>query len=171
MSRWIPLARAERINNPERDAALIRDAKHVMEANGYEYDEAHIRAILDDEKSLPIWKNLDYQVAVRTTPTDMERGDGKPGMVNLVHLSIKRIDRKPLRDWRALQAIKNQLLGEQCEAVELFPAEARLADNANQYHLWGYDDATFRFPFGFQERMVSDYVSPESGVMQRPFDK
>jgi hypothetical protein len=53
-----------------------------------------------------------------------------------LHLSIKRHDRRPIRDWRAFQRIKNELAGAEREAVELYPAERRLHDAANQYHLW-----------------------------------
>lgn len=165
----MPLQPAKGIPNPEREAAVLRDVIAVAKANGHSYDEAHLRAVIEEENQLPIWKNLDYQVATRTVPTEMERGDGKPGLINMIHLSIKRVDRRTVRDWRDLQRIKNQLIGENCEAVELFPSEERLVDNANQYHLWGFDDPTFRFPFGFPTRMVSDDASPESGVVQRPF--
>jgi hypothetical protein len=41
----------------------------------------------------------------------------------MVCLSAKRVDREPLQDWRVLQEIKNALVGEECEAIELFPAE------------------------------------------------
>lgn len=169
MSRWLPLMPATRIVDPKREAAVIADTIRVARAQGLDYSEARLREIIEQENALPLWKNLDYQVAVRTFATTMERGDGRPGMINAVHLSIKRIDRRPVRDWRDLQLIKNQLIGEECEAVELFPAESRLVDNANQFHLWGFDDPTFRFPFGFPDRMVSDDVSPESNVVQRPF--
>jgi hypothetical protein len=53
-----------------------------------------------------------------------------------MHLSIKRYDRRPIRNWRHFQQIKNEVCGEESEGVEVYPAESRLADNANQYHLW-----------------------------------
>ncbi len=83
-----------------------------------------------------------YQVAKRIEP------------VNFVWLSIKRHDRKPIHDWRDMQEIKNQLIGPECEAVELYPAESRLADTSNQYHVWGFQDPTFRFPFGFDTKRI-----------------
>lgn len=78
--------------------------------------------------------------------------------IRMWHLSIKRVDREPIHDWRVLQDIKNAMLGEQCEAVELYPAESRLVDTANQYHLFGFDQPwpDLGFPFGFTERMVVD---------------
>jgi hypothetical protein len=71
-------------------------------------------------------------------------------------LSIRRNDREPIMDWRDLQAIKNQLVGCECEAVQLFPAESRLVDSANQYHLLALADPGARFGFGFMFRAVDD---------------
>lgn len=115
-----------------------------------------ITAFINDECSQPVWKNETYQVSVRTTE------GGK-----VAHLSIKRIDRQPVHDWRDLQAIKNQLVGPECEAVELYPSESRLVDTANQYHLWCITDSTYRFPFGFQGRFVTEQMFGKS--VQRPF--
>ena len=105
-----------------------------------------------------VFQNDLYEVAVRR--------DEPPGLPALVHLSIKRRDKAPVRDWRHMQRIKNELLGAECEAVELYPAESRLVDSANQYHLWGFDDPTFRFPFGYADRFVSDEA--RDGGRQRP---
>lgn len=69
------------------------------------------------------------------------------------YLSIKRQDRHAIRDWRHLQSIKNEVVGAEREAVELFPAESRLMDEANQYHLWVAPEGV-RFPYGQQERTV-----------------
>ncbi|CAB4130435.1 hypothetical protein UFOVP119_59 [uncultured Caudovirales phage] len=52
------------------------------------------------------------------------------------HLSIRRDDRGAARDWRHFQQIKNDILGPEVEAVELYPAESRVVDEANQFHLW-----------------------------------
>ena len=52
------------------------------------------------------------------------------------HLSIRSVSRSAARDWRHFQRIKNELTDPEREAVELFPAESRLTDTANQYHLW-----------------------------------
>ena len=55
------------------------------------------------------------------------------------YLSIKRNDREPLCDWRAKQRIKNAVLGDHWEAVELYPQEDRLVDTSNQYHLFAWE--------------------------------
>lgn len=76
---------------------------------------------------------------------------------DVLHLSFKRIDRSHLaHDWRDMQRIKNELVGPECEAIELFPAESRLVDTSNQYHLFVVTDPEFRFPFGFLTRCVTE---------------
>jgi len=89
-----------------------------------------------------VFVNSRYQVAVR------ELADAG------VHLSIKRLDQLPVHDWRDLQRIKDELVGPECEAIELYPAASRLVDTSTQFHLWAVRDPAFRFPFGFNERMV-----------------
>lgn len=74
----------------------------------------------------------------------------------IIHLSIKRRDRRPIHNWRHLQEIKNQLVGEENEGLEIYPAESRKVDGATQYHLWCFADPTVRIPIGFAERVVSD---------------
>ena len=108
----------------------------------------------------PVFKSEEYQVAVFA---DDSPADGWPPMI---HLSIKRIDKQPIHDWRDLQEIKNALVGPEHEAVELYPAESRVVDSANQYHLWVLADPAERFPFGFTERYVS--YDSVGGSVQRP---
>jgi hypothetical protein len=83
-----------------------------------------------------------------------------------VHLSIKARDKSARHDWRDMQRIKNEIVGPEHEAVELFPAESRLVDGANQYHLYVF--ASLRLPFGFASRLVSDGYW--RGSVQRPFE-
>lgn len=159
---WKPLMPATPIRDEKRAAAILRDWKR---REGDAYDEARARAVMEEELAKPVWKNLAYQVAVGTQPHG-NAPDGRP--LNLVHLSIRRLDRKPVRDWRDLQRIKNQLLGAECEAIEIFPAESRLIDTANQYHLWGFDHPGVRIRAGwFGRREVEDEPSPDTGVVQR----
>jgi hypothetical protein len=107
-----------------------------------------------------VWLNDAYQVLV--TWFDCP----ELGVKGMRWLSIKRRDRKPLHDWRELQAIKNELCGEDCEAVELYPSEARLTDSANQYHLFVLPKGCY-WPFGYFNRLVSTLSS--QGSVQRPF--
>lgn len=108
-----------------------------------------------------VWKNSRYQVWIRRPSS--EYGE-------LIHLSIKRNDRNPLHDWRDLQRIKNEILGKEEEAVELYPAESRLVDAANQYHLWCFKGK--HAPFGYEVRAVlgPTTVADYDKSKQRPFE-
>jgi hypothetical protein len=154
--RWVPLERAVHVPLTEHQIAehIAFGAKHGM-------TEAEVRAEIDDVGSGELWKNDRYQVAVRHL-------GGDDDAVPMVLLSIKRVDKQPIHDWRDLQAIKNQLVGPECEAVELYPAESRLVDSANQYFLWCVLDPSFRFPWGFNRRLVSSESS--GGSVQRPWN-
>lgn len=146
---WTPLRRVQHGAVPER---MIGDAVRVHGVTEAEAREAVERIIAE----ATLWANDTYQVSVR------DLGDSGR------HLSIKRIDQEAVRDWRDLQRIKNELLGVECEAVELYPAEGRLVDTANQFHLWGSVDPAFRFGFGFDQRVIS---SETGSHLQRPIDE
>lgn len=68
-------------------------------------------------------------------------------------LSIKRNDKLPPHDWRELQAIKNEVAGWEREAIEIYPAESRLVDDADQTWLWVLP-AGEKVGTGFPERRV-----------------
>ena len=110
-----------------------------------------------------VWGNDRYECIVRH---NAENG--------VSHLSIKRYDRRVMRDWRHLQSIKNDVLGPEREACEIFPAEARLTDSANEFHLWALPPG-HEFPFGYRERFVVDAdvstsfrVAGQGKARQRP---
>jgi len=113
------------------------------------------------------WKNDTYTVAVR---------DHSYGCQTLKHLSIKRNDREVIHDWRDLQEIKNMLVGKECEGIEIYPAESRLVDTANQYHLWVFPKG-HPIGIGFDKRQVLDegevhrLIKSMDGAKQRPFQK
>lgn len=71
-------------------------------------------------------------------------------------LSIKRHDREPILDWREIQEIKNQLCGEDKEAMMLYPKESRVVDTANQYHLFVFMNEDYIIPCGFMAGVKTD---------------
>lgn len=149
--KWQPLREAVALPPNEK---LLGD---IMKANGMTSDEA-LAYLERDETNTTVWINEIYQVQRRTFPES-----------DLIHLNIRRRDGGPiLRDWRHFQQIKNELLGEECEAIELYPAESRMVDTSNKYHLWGYNDPTFRFPVGMGTRDVSYENGTVPGTRQRP---
>lgn len=76
-----------------------------------------------------------------------------------------------MRDWRHFQQIKNELIGPNFEAFELYPLEARLVDAANQYHLWCFATPDIHLPIGFPARAVESTPPEGSNVTQRPIDE
>jgi len=125
----------------------------------------HKEKFYPDAKDLKVYKNKTYMVLKITHA-------GAPGKPDLVWLSIKRNDKETIHDWREFQEIKNELVGRECEGIELYPAESRVMDTANQYHLWVIDDPKFRWPFGYKTRCVEgEDKAREVGAKQRPFKK
>lgn len=112
---------------------------------------------------MKMYQNGLYTVMVRTL--DANNNDG------VIHLSIRHNDRKPIRDWRHFQRIKNELVGEEREALEIYPAESRLVDEANQYHLWVLPTGQV-FPFGFNEGRIAgnSESATEVGASQRDYE-
>lgn len=148
-------------NHPEGLGELGLEAGKFTD---YELLEA-CRRFCRESMAGDIYRNDTYQVIVRDDEPESNVGQWP----KMIHLSIKRLDREPIHDWRDLQQIKNELVGAEHEAVELYPAESRLTDSANQYHLWVLADKEVRFPFGFQDRLVGDVTFGKA--KQRPFAK
>ena len=127
--------------------SLIADA-------GGRISESDARKLYEQMRKEKLYKSEHYQVAIDKDPTH-----GFRGMI-VWHLSIKRQDKAPIMDWRDLQDIKNKLAGPEVEAIQLFPAESRLVDSANQYHLWCImkegKERQPRIPVGWTQRFVID---------------
>ena len=132
-----------------------------------EIDQERIKQLGTDE----VWVNNSFQVIVYRNPAEApELPQSNSGWPNMVWLSIKRTDQEAIHDWRELQEIKNQIIGHENEAVEVYPAESRMVDTANQFHLWVFTDPEVRLPFGFQMRAVTgSEMAKMYGGKQRPF--
>ncbi len=64
------------------------------------------------------------------------------------HIAIQRKDRRPIvAGWNTLQAIKNEVAGPDCYAVEVFPDTSTLVNEENMRHLWVFP-AGERLPLG-----------------------
>lgn len=103
-----------------------------------EFQDRYRQRVSDiQEKEIPdeCWTNDIYEVFVY-------KGDKVPNGTkhDITWLSLKRIDRAPIQNWRHLQQIKNDVCGKQYTAIEIYPAEKNLIDQANQYHLWVFTD-------------------------------
>lgn len=148
---WEPLGEATLVPN-EKHQALIDDGRIGPEL---------LKRIQEERDDSKIWMNNRYQVSVTENKNDA-------GDVSYC-LSIKNLDKSARHDWRDFQRIKNELLGAEEEAVELYPAESRLVDTANQFFLWSL--AGMQIPFGFRERLIATEQEADLfGARQRPFD-
>jgi len=88
------------------------------------------------------YENETYLVSLR----DLLGGQSK--------LSIERHDKAACHSWDDFQRIKNTLFGPEREAIELYPAESRLVDCANKYHLLILPEGARFDPFGWNFRAV-----------------
>jgi hypothetical protein len=130
----------------ERSALMAQPAEFFKQFFNGRIPELNERIHLIEQwiqrlTSLNIYENNLYQVQVAYEAP-------------YIHLSIRRRDGSVAKNWRHFQRIKNELVGPEYEAVELFPAESRLVDTANEYHLWVHANSQYRFPLGFAERFV-----------------
>ena len=143
---WTPFVRA--FPNP----GSAENVERMARALGKSVSDTR-EALKAEMDGMDLWVNSRYQVQVRRYTSGR------------VWLSVKRLDQGVIDSWRDKQRIKNELCGPEWEAVELFPAESRLVDTANQYHLWCTEN---RFPLGFNTRMIS--VETDIGEGQEPFE-
>lgn len=136
---------------------------------GHKASKETINRLYEQMKRETLYKSEHYQVAIDKTPPH-----GLPGLI-VWHLSIKRNDKEPILDWRDMQDIKNKLIGPEHEMVQLFPAESRLVDSANQYHFFALIKVRAnprgrppQFPFGWTTSFKTD--DPFVNGKQRGFD-
>ena len=83
------------------------------------------------------WGNVEHVTISRRNPDAPEwtvTNDGSAGFT-----------------WAEKQQIKDELFGKNRTAVEVYPAEDRLIDTADVYHLWVFDKR-FRLPFGIHPK-------------------
>lgn len=162
--RWTPLQPATTLpRDPQQIEAAIRHASEIAP----NVDPQRIRELVEQagDEIAETWQNDRYLVhVIRWAGININNRT-----VPVVQLSIRRLDRAACRDWRDFQRIKNQLVGPECEAIELYPAESRLVDTATQFHLWCVADPQFRFPFGYDSGRVVTGKSG-GGSVQRPLD-
>lgn len=112
-----------------------------------------------------VWINEKYQVAA------IKFDDATFGP--MMQINIRRRDGNVIfRDWREFQDIKNQLAGPECEAIELYPAESRVVDVNNKYHIWVILNTEVRIPIGWHiGRHVRHIKTELPGLRQRPLPK
>lgn len=150
----------ERFYMPPHTAEFLRASVVSLLGDRMNDIEEAVAHLMAHEARCEHYRNHVYHVALdRFT----EHGMGPD--VTVWHLSFKRHDRRPVHDWRKVQALKTAILGPDVEAVELYPAEDRVVDTANQYHLYAFPGQ--RLPFGFPAGLRTDTIAMGNSK-QRP---
>jgi hypothetical protein len=138
--------------------------EQAMQEYGCSFEEAAAKLKAYD-KECRYFRNDLYQVQLRPFFNEAWQ-------CHMVHINIRRIDGAPIFDWRHRQRIKNELIGEENEAFEIYPAESRLTDEANKYHLWAFVNPSVRIPVeagrGRRTVQLNEVRSPP-GVRQRAY--
>lgn len=81
------------------------------------------------EEGEEYWRNSFYTVLVK----QLEPSEGLTGPVRL---DIRHNQDKAIREWKHLQRIKNELVGEEREAMEIFPPQSMVRDMSNIHNLF-----------------------------------
>src|ERR1043165_2191444 len=88
-----------------------------------------------------LYENNRYRVIRR--PIGIAHPIAGQGEIKGWWLSIHNLKKTADHDWRDYQRIKNELVGPEAEGVELYPAESRLVDTSNQFHLYVFEGFQF----------------------------
>ena len=136
----------------------------IAKESGHNLPKQEAKKMVNESKKQEIWINDKYQVNILRGKDCDQYVHIKEYKGKCDYLSIKTLEKEPIHDWRDLQQIKNELCGEDREALEIYPSEHRLVDTANQYHLWVIPKDA-QIPFGFTHREV--YTKEQGGEFQR----
>jgi len=118
--------------------------------------------IADHTPGWETWENDVYYGSLRRYDAGSPLGGGPYAIIG-----ISSLDETARHDWRDFQQIKNDLVGQEWEGVELYPAESRLVDPSNRFYLWCFPRGVI--PWGFSERSVLSPDHPDTRAPQRAF--
>ena len=117
------------------------------------------------EDTKEVWKNNKYECQLRFMDGDIK---------GWVWISFKHLTKEAIHDWRAMQRIKNELIGPEREGFEIFPAESRLVDTSNQFHIFVLPEGE-KLAVGYAGRSIvkghNDFTPGVGGSKQRGFSK
>ena len=144
----------------QRDASASMIERSALLAQPCEFFKSFFAGRVPSmtEKVFFVEQAVQRMVAMNVYQNDIYRVDVKHE-TPLLHLVIRRRDATTCSEWHDFQRIKNELIGPEHEAVQLFPAESRLVDTGNEYHLWVYPTPNVRMQLGFKDRFVLQEVA------------
>jgi len=147
----------------DRTSKTIKAMIHDMTTQ-YGMTRKHAKAVIKETTPEVLFINELYVVSVFKNESH-----GLGADVEVWHLSIRRQDREAIHDWRHFQQIKNEICGTEREGLELYPAESRVLDAANQYHLYVIMQDGAQVPVGYGSGGRDKGNIGKS--KQRPFEK
>ena len=66
-----------------------------------------------------------------------------------------------------MQKIKNAICGKEWEGIEIYPAESRLVDTANQYHMFCFPESIPIYVFTQREVLTSQQAENRNENIRR----
>jgi len=121
----------------------------------------------EEQGIVAMFENNRYGVILKVTQSmgwQMLGPDNKPMPMEIMHVIIVSSDKKHGPPWKDVQRIKSEILGDNVEALELYPSEARRIENIpdHQTHLWVLPPGEFLpvglIPKDMQERIDGGIV-------------
>ena len=111
------------------------------------------------DKGNGITEYIDPEKIWKVTKLPPRRNEDRGPDGDMLHFDCRPIDGSNRHEWYELQRIKNGVLGEECEAVELYPAESDVVDDVEAakglvpdvgiFHLWANKNGA-KFDFGLR---------------------
>ena len=155
---WVTMVKVP--DKPKRSPKLTwQNVATITGGNKAKAKKAIRKSMLEISKQ-ENWSNDIYKCAVMPVTAD-----------GITELAITRVDRGSIHDWRDIQRIKNDVMGAEREAVELYPSESRLIDTSNTYWLYVLPEGA-QFSFGMTDGRSIATAKQASliGAVQRDFD-
>ena len=166
MSKWQTMVKQKstKPTNPNMDWKWVQ--KEMIKL-GENITKGKAKKILRDSIKGEKWLNDLYSVTVKKTKFYED---------DILEFVIARRDQSHVHDWRHYQQIKNDIAGEEAEAIELYPAESRLLDQANTFWLYVFPPELIKrkgyLPYGFHGARNVDEVGnldPSKVAILRPY--
>ena len=110
------------------------------------------------------WESAEYYGSLRSFRSGFPMGGGPYKVIG-----ITAIDDTARHDWREFQQLKNYLVGEEWEGLELYPAESRLVDPSNRFYLWCVPKGVITWGLPGNRRHVCD--AEDAIAPQRPLPR
>ena len=102
------------------------EVKHATKMWGLNTFASARRRLMQQRERCRHYEDMDHEAIV--SPINVSK---------MVQIVVRRKDGEKVKDhWKTLQRIKNEILGANWFAYEVYPSQNLVIDTANSYHLW-----------------------------------